>query len=1468
MSFDAEFIKNLQVMRLVREAADRLPEYCRNRPWDFRDPKGNTLRRGVALLESESLCDAYLAAYGLMHIYKLLRAFDPDVFRYGLLGEDFEVFDWGCGQGLGSATFVECLQAAGGNAFRPVEHLKKVTLVEPAGVSGRRARENITSLLDGRDTKVCLVRKFLPSSVSSGEDFVSGIKAGQKLAVHIFSNILDIPSVDLLKTARLLRACGGRHLVVCVGPARHRESRISYFVDLFKCSTFSSLDDFGEVNFRLFENSKRYYSCLIRSFMFEALNDFPPPADGFRYVPAVWFACYDVKPSDKCCNDCCFQVRADYDLTAACDVNPVYATLGNIISRGFKTLPSMYLLNAVSALPERDRPEALQAAAWFEKCLAELFVAGRIPPGAKSVRIAVLEDGTSVASAAFDDFLQMLNHLAAMTENWQHLALSEIVAVPAAKADPGESFDAFIDLSARRCFDPERDRFPDLRVRSDARLIVRRFPAEAQAEKRFVYTAQRIKYLPMARRKPSGSDGFGGYEEIHENVVHLRYFLKLLFGFDDLRPGQLPILSRALQLKNVIGLLPTGGGKSLTYQLAAMLQPGVTFVVDPLKSLMRDQCLGLKRRGIDTVSFINSDLEHDEKRKAEADLSASRIQIMFVTPERLCISRFREAMLAMHQSGVYFAYGVIDEVHCVSEWGHDFRISYLHLGRNIYNFALPKADVAPDDGDNENENENDNSSGVSESAKAAGKSAKQSGQADAHNPPSADFRLEADAGFLQEEIPDPDRHVSLFGLTATASFDVLSDVERELSGAMFYSLDDEAVVRYENTNRLELQYRVEEIDVSASKNAWQASSEKDNCVGGVLREAAGRLMELETPESQMRIRSRFLERESISDPQMTLEVMNRDLNARFDADWMTGTGPKGAGIVFCPRVRSGSSSVEGIAGRLRSSARSLVSFYGGADSSSQDRFLSGETNLMVSTKAFGMGIDKPDVRCVVHLNMPSSLESFVQEAGRAGRDGRMALATVMYAPKKFPETDARRGITELRSADCSTNMYFYDTSFLGETFELSVQNLLISSISLDMSNEDMIADSTVSDPAFSVRLGNVNGLLTRLSRYPKGSSLTFYLRYEPREVAGELRDHNRILYQNGQPLFRCSDGSEKTYRDASGKMYTRRFGQADYKLALQKAIYRMCVIGVIDDFTDDYLGKFRISAVCREPEYHFQCLKAYYRKYYSADRADAMVQALKERALDPNALARKYGRNIAEREIRFETVRACSENLTRFIYGSIADKRRRAIADVEHFCSIGIARDRDWKEINEDLKDYIYYYFNSKYAREGYQVYDARAGREVGMSLRDDTNTDLRRENEIVSFDLVRKYLRVVDDDIVGAGSQKDNVKHLLGAVRLIRRASADVNPALCLLNVFCLIFLEQENTPALEDELCRDYQQVYERYRREGCVELLGEFRKILASGAFGQCQQSYLARLHALSALRTAGKRIAEFSKEYQFR
>ena len=136
--------------------------------------------------------------------------------------------------------------------------------------------------------------------------------------------------------------------------------------------------------------------------------------------------------------------------------------------------------------------------------------------------------------------------------------------------------------------------------------------------------------------------------------------------------------------------------------------------------------------------------------------------------------------------------------------------------------------------------------------------------------------------------------------------------------------------------------------------------------------------------------------------------------------------------------------------------RSISTYKGGDDTKCQDDFLNGNTNIMVATKAFGMGIDKSNVRMTFHLNYPGSLESFVQEAGRAGRDKKMALATIMYSPKKYWVKNVKTNGWDEFSADYINYIFFYDSNFLGEEFELFVMDLLMNELQVEISNEEFV----------------------------------------------------------------------------------------------------------------------------------------------------------------------------------------------------------------------------------------------------------------------------------------------------------------------------------------------------------------------------------------------------------------------------
>ncbi|HWF43294.1 MAG TPA: ATP-dependent DNA helicase RecQ [Candidatus Kapabacteria bacterium] len=322
------------------------------------------------------------------------------------------------------------------------------------------------------------------------------------------------------------------------------------------------------------------------------------------------------------------------------------------------------------------------------------------------------------------------------------------------------------------------------------------------------------------------------------------------------RPMQREAIESALAGRDTLVVMPTGGGKSLCYQLPALLLPGITLVISPLIALMQDQVDRLQKLRIPAIA-LNSTLTYAQSRALIRRAQTGEIKVIFAAPERLESSPFREELASLNISLL-----AIDEAHCISEWGHDFRTSYRRLPQSFEMFGA-----------------NERSNGK--------------------RPP-------------------------IIALTATATPEVRADIVKLLT------LSDplEIVTGFERPN---LSY-------------------------GVLRES--------DKESRLR-------------------------------DIIASTA-HGSAIVY----GSTRKSVEAITRMLRQFGHVADSYHAGVPlelrKNVQDNFLSGKTPIIVATSAFGMGVDKPDVRVVVHYDVPGSIEAYYQEAGRAGRDGNPAHAILFF----------------------------------------------------------------------------------------------------------------------------------------------------------------------------------------------------------------------------------------------------------------------------------------------------------------------------------------------------------------------------------------------------------------------------------------------------------------------------------------
>lgn len=362
----------LTIYDIISISSQFVPINFRNCPWAYRDNLGRNLNRGTAVLETEEQCCAYMSAYGPMHHHKLMRALDEKEFPYSDLTDGVEIYDWGCGQGIGTMAVIEKLRQ-----HNMLGKLRKVVLEEPSDVARDRAILHVKKALEDYHADVVAVSKYLPSDYGDNSNSITSINVEQPIAIHIFSNILDIEAVSLKGVSKMITSSGKKHIVLCIGPADLKESRLSNFRNYFLEKHIHLFTNFRDTQFGQHPN-KRDYGCLISSFSF-CLSPASEILHKYKYfAPIQYFACYTDKITSHSLAQGAFEILAPFDMTAHKNLCPVYALMSNLISRGCPTLASKRVLDYVSAMADERKAKNLNAVARIQKTLIEAIISERL----------------------------------------------------------------------------------------------------------------------------------------------------------------------------------------------------------------------------------------------------------------------------------------------------------------------------------------------------------------------------------------------------------------------------------------------------------------------------------------------------------------------------------------------------------------------------------------------------------------------------------------------------------------------------------------------------------------------------------------------------------------------------------------------------------------------------------------------------------------------------------------------------------------------------------------------------------------------------------------------------------------------------------------------------------------------------------------------------------------------------------
>ena len=716
------------------------------------------------------------------------------------------------------------------------------------------------------------------------------------------------------------------------------------------------------------------------------------------------------------------------------------------------------------------------------------------------------------------------------------------------------------------------------------------------------------------------------YQITHDDKPILEFFLENIFDKINFREGQFAIIANALNMRDTIGLLPTGGGKSLCYQLPCLLQPSVSFVVCPIKSLMYDQNDNLDKILVTNVSFITSDLVAEDRREIERNFEHGRYLFVWISPEKFQIPSFRERVSSI-LANFSISYAVVDEVHCLSEWGHDFRTSYLNLAKTIEK--------------------------------------------------------------LSPKEKNGEGKIKFIGLTATASVNVLKDIKIEFARQK-QRLDDENIISLLDYSRKELQFQVINDEGNKAKvldELLLTLNEEENFIE--TSDKAGLIF---TPNvngdygcfplsnslnttyqnkvnwysGSIPSRKLWIEVENtIANNQVLLqeEIIKQvnTLNLNFTDDEIKE-------ILFANRYanKSNGNSPKTTFVKLKDIPVLSAKNFAKHREKVQKDFKNNKYQLLVATKAFGMGIDKANVFYTFHYGLSSSVEALYQEAGRAGRWDKSKQENINKIGKCFI----------LHSQET------HDKEKIDRLFERETTFSEIKSISTEV--------------GFGGR-----DIFKQVFLFLQGQN---DIERDFEIILGVIRNYYK---ENSKVRI--------FWNDALNRLGVKND-------ILQKAIYRLSLLGIATDWTTNFIDHFEVQFQSLNEKHIIDSISNYITKYEPNADVDAELDQLKQNT-------------ILEKAIWY---------LLSWTFDNIAFNRKESLKTLSEWCSDFTDSDSFKKRIDsyfkftdttfilqhilEYPKDYLKW-FDALYLNEATNHFDEKKNRiYVKVHIPEMTNTQLRTE--------------------------------------------------------------------------------------------------------------------------------------------